>query len=378
MQREIFITEQQFEKFKKLETINKVSTNLRKMIDDESSPISGLYSKLVRKGLEILLIDGYEYAVSDFNDDITAFSEKEITNKLSKLIAIVKKKEQPIKRQLEGLCENILNEFDNDVKINCNLVLEIPKTKTFHITSNVEESSEYESIDRFNSIEEEIQKRKIMNTLTMGCALDLYQSEFEKHIQELFSLDEDLPHLYSKIMKINNYLTFISNKEITDDNNYQSGYVKVDISKKCINSFGTIFPFLLIESFRGLLELVSSKYFLKDKASCREIFSKSDVLKDEPYYMTVGASLWEKIYKIDDKKYVLPFFETLINYDTHTFISLFNEIVANTRFGKDEIKKILEGVINKTDYIDFENELQKRENKYRLILNSELTEKELL
>lgn len=375
-----YITESQFNRIKNINKENKISRNLLKMIGDENSPINN-NTPIIKNGLKNLLLNGYDESISYFKDDITQFTEDDIANKLSKLISIAKKKEQPITRQLEGLCENIICNFTNNkIEIDCKLVNEISQSHLFHVNTNTENYEiEYDSIEQYNNIEEQVKKRKILNTLSMGCALDLYNLFFDKYLKELFKLDEDLPHLYSKIMKINNHLTYISKQNITEKQHFQSGFVEVKLGKNCeITTVATLFPFLLIESFRGVLESISSKEFIKSIKNSGEIFSRADILEFEPYYMTIGNMLWKKIYKLNNIKYILPFFKEISSLECNKFVSLFNEIVADTKYGKDEVNDLLNSSVNKTDYSDFEQDITKRNDKYNLILSSDLTNGDLL
>jgi hypothetical protein len=170
MTKSFYLTETQIEKIKKRENI---SQNLKDLIDDENSPIMVLSSP-IKNGLNNLLIKGYEDSIDDFKDDITQHSEDEIANKLCKLIAIVKKKEEPFKVQLEGLCEDIISTFSNeDVDIDCKLVTEVPNSKCFHIQAGMDEEILDSLAQYYSDVNGLVQKRKIINTLTMGCAIDL-------------------------------------------------------------------------------------------------------------------------------------------------------------------------------------------------------------
>ena len=81
MSKNIYITESQLKKFKELETVNKLSPSLLHSIDDDSSPLS-FSTSLNKKRVKEMLYDGYVNAISNFKDDITHFTEDEISNKL--------------------------------------------------------------------------------------------------------------------------------------------------------------------------------------------------------------------------------------------------------------------------------------------------------
>ena len=379
MQKNIFITESQLNTFKDKSNLNKISPSLKELIDEVNSSIYDCLPPL-KNNFNSLLLDGFEKSISDFKDDITKHSESEISDKLSKLITIVQKREQPILKQLEGLCEDIVSNFVKDkFEIECHLVTNIPNTRTFHISQDTDGNFEYESIEKFKDIDEAIKKRKILNALVMGCAMDLFNLVFEEKINKIFNLDEELPHLYSKILKINNYLSYISNNKISEKQHYQSAYVNVMLGKDSkIEARGLIFPFLLIETFRGVLEATIDESLLKDRTSCDIITSNADVLKDEPYYMTIGKTMWEKIYKVDNTKYILPLFKEFSDMDDKQFVDLFSEHNSNTTIGKKEMSDYVDSIINKSDYSDFEKNIEDRNSKQLLLLNNELDENELI
>ena len=77
--------------------VNRISNKIKNDIATENTPISNLNMpvSLNKKIIEQLLVDGYNEAKNNFKDDIESVSLTDITNKLSKLVAICKKKEEP-------------------------------------------------------------------------------------------------------------------------------------------------------------------------------------------------------------------------------------------------------------------------------------------
>ena len=77
--------------------VNRISNKIKNDIATDNTPISNLNMpvSLNKKIIEQLLVDGYNEAKNNFKDDIESVSLTDITNKLSKLVAICKKKEEP-------------------------------------------------------------------------------------------------------------------------------------------------------------------------------------------------------------------------------------------------------------------------------------------
>ena len=118
---------------------------------------------LAKKNAEVI---GY------FSDDITSYSTDKIYSKLSKLIEKCKRLEEPIKDKLETICNNVVvNLFgipSNVMKLECELVDEIPPTEQFHITPDTDEDYEYEDVDEMDQYDIDVNKRRIVNAIRSG------------------------------------------------------------------------------------------------------------------------------------------------------------------------------------------------------------------
>lgn len=353
--------------------VNRISNKIKNDIATDNTPISNLNMpvSLNKKIIEQLLVDGYNEAKNNFKDDIESVSLTDITNKLSKLVAICKKKEEPIRVELEKLCLDVATGYFKDileVSVECRLVDDLSKDD-FHIEPQ-KLYTQYVDIHHYNDDELVVNNRKLANIISMGGALTLYDKLQSTFVSELFKLDEDLPHLYSKILKINEYLMFIDDVEITDDNNQQTGCVKVtlndDISE--IVAVGTLFPFLLIETIRGYLELMSDVMLPDNWEETDLILDKADILKDEPWYMMIGKQLWKKL--IGDRPIDASILKELYSLDKVEFSNFINEVLANTNVGNGQLKKLIDKAQYNFDYSEFEKDLEKRREKENLITDN--------
>ena len=169
---------------------------------------------------------------SNFNDNILAHAPTEVFNKLGRLIQICQAKERNIRPQLEKFCYNTIVELfdipEDCITLSLSIDESISPDKSFQVSpktgSNEEPYREYADIENDSK---EIQKRRILNIMVTGAAMDLTNRGLKKILSEVFDLDEELPHLYSKILKINEYLNFVSNIKISDKNPQQAGYENV-------------------------------------------------------------------------------------------------------------------------------------------------------
>lgn len=381
MGKRVFLKEKQIKML--CESLNNDKFNKNLEILSELNPLSIIDSVILKK----IITNGYNKSKSNFSDNIEEHSFNEIVNKLNKLILICQKKEEPIKTELSKLCSDmVLSMFelkDCSVELECNLTKDISNTKDFHIKQNDENDIEYESVKQLKNVKYEKIKRSFISAITVGASIAISEKLLKKFMSEIFELDEELPYLYNKIIKINEYLLYLNNEKITDTNNMQGAYENVIISKNDksvkIKSEGIIFPFLLSETIRGFIEAVSSDSLPDDSSIANEVIDSCDVLEKEPFYMVFGSALWKKITddnEIDFNEYE-AFLDILFKIKTKSFIRLMNEIVNSTKLGKDNIKKILQKVKYKNEYNDFEKSLKKKRLEKSLLYDEYLNEEDL-
>ena len=338
----------------------------------------------VNEAIIRILEKAYESAVGSFSDDITSFPVDKIENKLNKLILICQKKEEKIKSELEKLCADIvLSLFElngKELELTCNLVTYIPQTKNFHIKPDEQSPFEYDSIDEINLEDSDEVRRRYTNAITIGAALELTDKLLKKCVSEIFELDEELPYLYTKIVKISNYLLLIKHSEITDENHQQDAYCEtsIDDSSNQINILaeGVIFPFLLTESIRGCIEALSFNTLPEKRAEY--IVNKCDALQDEPYYMIFGRIFWNMICGNEfDDIYVEKLLQKLMSLDTEKFNTLMDEVLVGTKLGKRGLENIRSKIKYDSDYQSFEKDLANKRKEKEIIVDGYFTESDL-
>ena len=378
--RKVFFNKEQIEMIKESIENNKKVDSISFLLSN--SPLKNISETSIKN----TLMKGYEEAVSCFSDDITSFDENTVVTKLNKLIRICQKKEEPIREQLEKLCTDlvtsIFNLDDKEMELTVNLINEISKTQQFHISASADGEYEYDSIESRDSLNLEEEKRKYINTLILGASLSLTETLLKKSLSEIFELDEELPHLYNKIVKINNYLLFITKEKPSDENNLQGAFEKVTLSRNSnevkINVSGIIFPFLLTETIRAFIEIITAKTLPENSHEANLIISNCDTLEDEPFYMTFGQTVWKNnVSELDPENYQ-ELFNGLTEIDTQEFNSLMREVLEGTKLGKQEFGNIVSQVKQSADYQSFEKDLQKKREENNLIVDEYIGEEELL
>lgn len=330
---------------------------------------------------------GKNNSISNFKDDISNIPNKQIINEYLKVISSIKKIETPIINQLEKLCYNILIECFNipndEIHFNIELVNEIERGKEFHVTPDTNESYEYDNIDSINEEDKEVNKRKIVNLFVYGATDYVFSTVLKNNIEKIFELDEELPHLYSKFMKLNEYILYTNKIQIDDNNTHQGGFSKITLGndnfQPQIEIQATIFPILLFETIKGVLELISSNGLPDNISETNNVLNKADILQLEPYNMCIGKPLF--ITLLNDKKidtHIIPLIiNNLSTTDTKTFLKLFDEISNNTKLGKESFQELVDNCEYTYEYSEFNDDILKKHNDNSIVTDSYYTSSEL-
>ena len=350
----------------------------------ETNPLSNNPSI---KGMEEnLLYKRFEEVKGEFSDDISSYSNNVILAKLSKLLTKCLKKESNIRPQLERICINaIIDAFkipEEGVNFDCRLTQEISSRTQFHISPDTDENFQYEDVESMDLENENIEKRKLTNALIVGGAMKIANILIKKTISEIFDLDEELPHLYSEIMKINDYLIFAHKFEIKDNSHKQGGYVTVklgnDLRATTIEARAVIFPMLMIEVIRGCMEVWASHGLPDDIDNARIVINKADALENDPWYMRIGPVLWDKVYKFNDSFEYLPsFFSKLSELPNEEFFKSLKECFANTKAGDKKMAELMQSAKYEDDYSSFEYDIKQKQSEKGIIEDGYFTEEEL-
>lgn len=366
--------------------INEEQAKLYRAMD---APILGVLKSVGEEGsvyfplhnmqfAEKLIAQGYADAVSCFNDDITAVPTERVVNQFNKLLSICIRKEEKIRNELEKICFNLIVEaFDipeDTITFELNLYPEIEGTHNFHITPTTNDDERvFDSVDDINIETKEVEKRKLVNMLTQGVTDEINNQLLRKATSDLFDLDEELPHLYSKLVKLNNYLLFNRDVKIKDKNHHQGGYVETlignDLRPTMIKVAALTFPFLLSEAIKGVIESITANGLPDSPDTAKIIIDKSDCLEQEPWNMRMGYWFWKKLLSDNelDSKLVPYFIDYIVKSDADSFIGFIDEIIHNTNKGKKIVTNIANAVKHDADYKKFSSDLLKKDQEKPLI-----------
>jgi len=326
---------------------------------------------------EKLLLPTYEKIVSEIN---TMYPEVDLddTDKfktiLSKLLKTCQDIEKPLKSQLELLVMKITQKIFNVTEEDVDLTIEMVDKVTaddikISLLPEADDTVEFEGIDDLKGINDDIYKRRVVNCLMQGIS-NRYIHAYELYLKDIFVLNDVLLGVYKRIILLNEYLNFVTNANKVDEDNITFGSTSDVIvrsnDKSVVTVKGMNFIALLHETVKAMLDLISVNGLPKNVEKMKYVLKKADFRYASYWDMRFGISMWNKIEdKLGDSEYtdIIPYlFYVIVSKPTDEFNTFMQNIFANTRQGKIELKSMVDGIRYKLDQDKFEEDLEIKRN----------------
>lgn len=230
------------------------------------------------------------------------------------------------------------------------------------------EGMEFDKHDDFVRANEEVYKRRFLNAMTQGAAKKCNHM-FHMVDEDLVNMDPRLPNKYNKMMSAADYMYYVIPKMDEEGNgSVTGGMVEVEYPSKKnpkakIHAQAMVFPVLVHEIVKGVMELLSAHGLPKDKKLTEYVTNKADFIAAEPWDMRLGPAIWERFTEaIDPDDFHLKHhvYTELAALPAKEFHSQMKEIMAGTKEGKKIVKNIIERVkkdIQQEEYQQALNEL---------------------
>lgn len=315
------------------------------------------------------------YLLQDTFDELTEktgdFDYETLKSELSRILKDCKKIERNNIQPLEELCTKIITDLfripSDTIEIESKIVDKVDTSLERLIPEKTTDFS-FDDIDDMNNLTDEIYKRRMLNALITGAAM-FYTNYIGNYVRELFDINSDLPSLYKKALDYNNVLLFYEKDKFNDKHSTNGGKVDVTISSKdtypIIKAEGILFPILLEETIKGLLELAIAHGLPKKIDKAKYVMSKSDFKLAELWDMRLGLSLWKLIVKeMEECGYDMIevginfFFMTLAEMECGEFNKTLQEIFARTRKGKEFLSDMAEEILYNRERDEFDDFIQ--------------------
>lgn len=316
--------------------------------------------------------------------DVDVLSDRAI-----KCLLEIRDLESPLRNHLEKVCHNIVCDLFSIPKESINFSLHIvDKVNPENARLTPEEDDvynkyEFENVLEKENIDNEISKRRVINSLIQGASIRM--SHLTIISDDYFeNIDEELITLYKELMDLGDYLAFVKNDKIIDGNTNQGSYVSVKLGGKSERPIITVqalnFPLLLRETIRGIFELVSSHGLPKDRKKANYILRKADFIKAEPWDMRLGVGLWDSLYTCmyEYDTDVVPFvFMKLCENTPEEFNKIMKEILTPTKLGRRYIDDLANSVLHNIDYQRFRKDIDTKQSDSYIINDSYFSPAEL-
>jgi hypothetical protein len=282
-------------------------------------------------------------------NELEDIDETEIKKNLFPLVYSTMEIEHKHRKELvEMAIKMVREEYDMDedvVDINAELTSHITIQAAISNPTPISSEDEFDNHDQIVEANEEVYKRRFINAMIQGAAKKCNQM-FYMVEDELTAIDPRLPSKYAKTMAAADYLYFAVPKM---ENGTVGGSVNVEFpskknSKSVINAQAMIFPLLIHELVKGVMELISANGLPKKKKIAEYVINKADFLNAELSDMRIGPALWSRFTDMiepDDFKLKHHIYSDLISLPVREFNRQMKEIMAGTKTGKKIIKDLV-------------------------------------
>ena len=299
---------------------------------------------------------------------------QQIQHELSALLSRCVKMESGCKEALEQLAVKVASDIfsipQDIINIEANIVASID-TSTHRMLPEKTDNFEFDSLEDMRGLSDGVYKRRMVDALVAGAA-NYYATKMENYLQDLFNINPELPSLYKKINQYNSALLYLLDLNSDDAKTTIEGG-KVDVyvgngqSQIKIVAEGIVFPALLEETIKGVLELAVLHGLPKDRKKAAYIMKKADFGAAEMWDLRLGLPLWERIINIceDDVEPNFLLMElSSLEYDE--FNEVLGEVFAHTKKGKTILKEITANIIKKQGEDDFHQYIDMRNSEFQL------------
>lgn len=322
---------------------------------------------------EKFIVNAVSRTFNNLVEKVDTTDSEELKERLSKLLAECKKLERNNVQALEKLCSEIVTDFfdipTDTLSITSNIVDRIDVSEERLVPEPTKDFS-FDDIEDMNNLTSEVYKRRILNALVAGASM-YYMNIIGDYIREVFEINSDLPSLYKKIIDYNNVLLYIEKDTFDKGKATDGGRVDVvvcsDQTYAKIKAQGLLFPILLEETIKGILELAISHGLPQNIEKAKYVIGKSDFKIAEVWDMRLGYALWNIIEEeADECGYDME--EVGVNYflmelsemGCDTFNKTLQEIFAHTRKGKELLEDIFEHIMYNKEKDDFDDFIKTR------------------
>ena len=284
--------------------------------------------------------------------DVDSINNNDVMKGMMPLVYETMGLEAKHKRALEKLAEKMIREeYDmakDIVEIHAELTPNINMEGTKKNPKPIAVEMQFKNHDEMTNATDEVYKRRFLNAMTQGAAKKCNHM-FHMVDDELTDMDPRLANKYSKMMASADYMYYIMPKM---ENGVSGGVVRVqfptkDNPKAVIYAQAMVFPVLIHELVKGVMELLSAHGLPKNKKVGEYVINKADFLAAEPWDMRMGPGLWDRFTKMiepDDFHLKHHVYSEMAALPVKEFNMKMREVMAGTKDGSKVIKGIIDEI----------------------------------
>ena len=285
--------------------------------------------------------------------DVDTIDKNKLMREMMPMVGEVMRLESTHKKELEDLAVKMIREeydmSEDVVEIIAELTHDISlEGANMNPTPMPVDGMEFDSHDHIENANQEVYKRRFLNAMTQGAAKKCNHM-FHMVDDELTNIEPKLPNRYAKMMAAADFMYYVIPKL---ENSVNGGVVRVefptkDNPKAKIHAQAMVFPVLIHEIVKGVMELLSAHGLPNDKKLAKFVLNKADFVAAEPWDMRIGPALWSKFtdaIDVNDFNLKHHIYSDLAKLPAKEFHTNMREILAGTKKGKKIIKDIVDAV----------------------------------
>ena len=223
---------------------------------------------------------------------------------------------------------------------------------------------------RLQKLDLEKQKRRFINSLIQGSAKKAHYMYYLVN-EKLNDINPDLVGLYSIVMSVNDLMYWVMpdmEGMIGGGGAEQAmaGKEELDLETNppTIKAKGLMFPILVHELYKGVMEYVSAHGLPSDPDMAQEVIGMEDTLPAEIWDLRLGPVIWEKFlevypdsfFDVDEQKRIKNYFYfKFVSLEAEEFLKLAKEILSGSQTGKDQVKNMIDGIVQQLKDEDWED-----------------------
>lgn len=323
----------------------------------------------------------------------TEGSYGQLSNQAMGILQEIMGAENQHEQELEQLAERVIYDYfklpENALQFNFKLLKQSAKVQNKQSKEQLQQKEE-ELMNDVNDLTPERAKRRLINSMTQGHAVDkmyLYQT-VANEVEQITGV-QDIIEKYSVFISTMMLGYWQFGPDMLDaasgsggddeDDGSAAGKTGIDTSTNppTINAAAMIFPFLIHEGIKGVMEFLGKEKNPENPEKSKAAMDIEDQPQHEIWDIKLGPSIWRRLVSLfpdpiieDEEKRVFQYYiyTNIINLQTKEFLVLMKEVIGKSENGKKLIDSMYYDISRKLDNEEVTNE----DSEFRKLLD-ELT-----